>query len=349
MSMKEGWVYLLREKDFLSGEIDRYLKIGLTERDVDVRVKEHQTGNARRVMSVYEKHVPLMSSMENHLHHVYSSDRIYGEWFDLDDARVQSELIPMIERLATEQAETKAHKLIVAELKTKYDNGTVRDPTPAETALHEAYLTAKHAHTLAKARHAIDDAKVRALIGTSESIEGVVLVKPKKQSKHFNKAAFLKSLTSEEFALCHATVTEFKAGSPKIEGVKTLKKLDAELDAEKKAADKAITTPPSLANVGGGEATRTTEAEQAHAAYLASRRAVREAEWDAERHGAALAAAIGEDREITGVVSWIREDVTTENKWNLDLAKEHFPEKYEAHRHERPDIVEVIIAEGHAY
>ena len=349
MSMKEGWVYLLREKDFLTGETDRYLKIGLTERDVPDRVKEHQTGNARKVMSVYEKHVPLMSAMENHLHHVYSSDRVYGEWFDLDEDRVQNELIPMIERLATEQAETKAHKEAAAELKKKYDNGTVRDPTAAETALHEAYLAAKHAHTLAKARHAIDDAKVRALIGASESIEGVVLVKPKKQSKHFNKAAFLKSLTPEEHALCHATVTEFKAGSPKIEGVKNLKSLDAELDAEKKAAEKAIANPPSLANIGGGEAARTAEAEQAHAAYLASRKAVREAEWDAERHAAALAVAIGEDREITGVVSWIREDVTTENKWSLDLAKEHFPEKYEAHRTERPDIVEVKIGEGHPY
>jgi len=48
MSMKEGWVYLLRERDFLTGTTDRYLKIGLTERDVEDRVKEHQTGNPRR-------------------------------------------------------------------------------------------------------------------------------------------------------------------------------------------------------------------------------------------------------------------------------------------------------------
>ena len=122
----------------------------------------------------------------------------------------------------------------------------------------------------------------------------------------------------------------------------------AALDAEKKAAEKAI-APPSLTNIGGGEAARTTEAERAHAAYLASRKAVREAEWDAERHAAALAVAIGEDREISGVMSWVREDVTTENKWSADLAKQHFPEKYEAHRLERPDTVEVKIAEGHAY
>ncbi len=348
MSAKEGWVYLLREKDFLSGEIGRYLKIGLTERDVDVRVKEHQTGNARQVISVYEKHVPLMSAMENHLHHVYSSDRIYGEWFDLDDDRIENDLIPTIERLAIEQAETKGHQATAAELKKKHDNGTVRNPTPAETALHEAYLAAKHAHTLAKARHAIDDAKVRALIGASERIQDVVLVKSKPQAKLFNKTTFLADLSEAERAMCHATVTEFKAGSPKFVGVKTLKKLDAALDAEKKAAEKAI-APPSLTNIGGGEAARTTEAERAHAAYLASRKAVREAEWDAERHAAALAVAIGEAREISGVMSWVREDVTTENKWSADLAKQHFPEKYEAHRLERPDTVEVKIAEGHAY
>lgn len=349
MSMKEGWVYLLREKDFLTGEIGRYLKIGLTERDVPDRVKEHQTGNARQVISVYEKHVPLMSAMENHLHHVFSSDRINGEWFDMDDDRVNNELIPMIERLADEQVETKINKQAAAEFKKQYDNGTVRDPTAAEQALHEAYLDAKHAHTLAKARHAIDDTNVRVLIGTSESIEGVVVVKSKSQNKQFDKTAFLKSLTADEFALCHETVTEFKAGSPKIVGVKNLKTLDAQLDADKKAAEAAIGTPPSLSNIGGGEEVRTTAAEQAHAAYLASRKAVRETEWDVERHAASLAVAIGEDREITGVVSWVREDVTTENKWNADLAKTHFPEKYEAYQIERPDIVEVKIAEGHAY
>ena len=46
--MKEGWVYLLRERDFLIGIIDCKFKIGLTEGEVEDRVKEHQTGNPRR-------------------------------------------------------------------------------------------------------------------------------------------------------------------------------------------------------------------------------------------------------------------------------------------------------------
>jgi len=40
--MKEGWFYLLRQRDFLNGTTDRYLKIGLTERNVEDWVKEHQ-------------------------------------------------------------------------------------------------------------------------------------------------------------------------------------------------------------------------------------------------------------------------------------------------------------------
>ena len=59
--MKEGWVYLLRERDFLTGTTDRYLKIGLTERDVEDRVKEHQTGNPRRETSDYDLQLEPMS------------------------------------------------------------------------------------------------------------------------------------------------------------------------------------------------------------------------------------------------------------------------------------------------
>jgi len=223
--MKEGWVYVLRERDFLTGKTDRYVKIGLTENEVELRNKQHQTGNPRLIYSVHEQHVPLMNAMEKHLHHVYSTDRIHGEWFDLDDARVNNEVIPMIERLAVEQAETKAHMETVADLKKAYDNGTERKPNATETALHNAYLEAKHAFERAKAQHAIHDSAIRAMIGTAGGIEGVVEVKPKSQGPLFNKKAFLALLSEAEQATCHKTVTEFKA-SLSITGTKTLKTLD---------------------------------------------------------------------------------------------------------------------------
>ena len=349
MSMKVGWVYVLRERDFLTGQTDRYVKIGLTKNEVELRNKDHQTGNPRHIFTVFEMHAPLMSMMEKHLHHVYSADRIHGEWFDLDDARVNNELIPLIERLALEQADTKPLMEAVAQLKKQHDTGVERAPTAAETALHAAYIDAKHALDLAKARHTIIDATIRAMIGSSSGIEGVVEVKPKPRGKAFNATAFKALLSDAELAQCHESGTEFKASTPKFTGTKTLKKLDAQLSDDRKAAKDAITSPASTANLGQAVAPRDATAEQVHAAYLASRRTVREAEWAEVRARNALLAALGQDRALTGLVEWVREDVAFTNRWSKDLAKQHFPKRFEQCMEAQPDTVDVKIAEGHAY
>lgn len=348
MSTKEGWVYVLRERDFLTGKTDRYVKIGLTKNEVELRNKDHQTGNPRLIYSEYEQHVPLMSTMETYLHHVHSSDRIHGEWFDLDETRVTNELIPLIKRIAVEQAETKTHMELVSQLKTQHDSGKERVPTPTETALHAAYLDAKHAFESAKARHAIHDSAIRAMIGASGGIEGVVTVNPKPQGALFNKKSFVALLTEAELATCHETVTEFKS-AVKISGTKTLKSLNSTLAAEKKSALDAITNPATTANLGQPLATRKAAAQQAHADFLSSRRTVKETEWAEIRAKNALMAALGKDRAITGVIEWTRGDVTTEHKWNAALAKERFPEQHAKAMLDRDDTVDVNIADGHPY
>jgi len=63
----------------------------------------------------------------------------------------------------------------------------------------------------------------------------------------------------------------------------------------------------------------------------------------------ALLVALGQDRSIEGIVEWVREDVTTEDKWSAALAKELFPQKYEQAMLDREDTVDVLIEEGHPY
>lgn len=349
MSVKEGWVYVLRERDFLTGQTDRYVKIGLTKNEVELRNKDHQTGNPRHIFTVFEMHAPLMSMMEKHLHHVFSADRIHGEWFDMDDARVNNELIPLIQRLALEQVDTKAHMEAVAQLKKQHDTGVERAPTAAETALHAAYIDAKHAHDLAKARHTIIDSTIRALIGSNSGIDGVVEVSRKRRPATFNATAFKALLNDTELAQCHESGTEFKASMPKFTGTQTVKKLDAQLFDDRKAAKDAITSPATTANLGQAVTPRDATAEQVHADYLVSRRTVREAEWAKVRAENALLAALGQDRALTGLVEWAREDVTYTDRWSKDLAKQHFPKRFEQCMEPQPDTVDVNIAEGHAY
>ncbi len=49
--LKPGKLYFLGEKDLLTGEHTKYIKIGLVygEKDVSARTKEHQTGNPREI------------------------------------------------------------------------------------------------------------------------------------------------------------------------------------------------------------------------------------------------------------------------------------------------------------
>ena len=49
--LKRGSIYFLKEKDYLTGEITRFTKIGLVRADkkTESRISEHQTGNTRYI------------------------------------------------------------------------------------------------------------------------------------------------------------------------------------------------------------------------------------------------------------------------------------------------------------
>ena len=56
--LKPGKLYFLGEKDLLTGEHTKYVKIGLVygEKDVSARIKEHQTGNPRAIWTNYQNY-----------------------------------------------------------------------------------------------------------------------------------------------------------------------------------------------------------------------------------------------------------------------------------------------------
>ena len=49
-----GRIYCIREQDYLDQTWGRYVKLGLTARSVEQRIREHQTGNPRRETSEYD-------------------------------------------------------------------------------------------------------------------------------------------------------------------------------------------------------------------------------------------------------------------------------------------------------
>jgi hypothetical protein len=86
-----GTLYVMRERDYLTGQELDYYKIGIVRgvKDVDDRLKDHLTGNPRDIFTVREFTSLAVQKLETLLHNLYAAHRVHsGEWFTLTDSEV---------------------------------------------------------------------------------------------------------------------------------------------------------------------------------------------------------------------------------------------------------------------
>ena len=71
IKLTKGQLYFLREKDYLTGEISRYVKLGLVrnEKRTEKRIGEHQTGNPREIYDYCSIESPFVEHLETLIHH----------------------------------------------------------------------------------------------------------------------------------------------------------------------------------------------------------------------------------------------------------------------------------------
>jgi len=84
------WIYLIKEEtDY--GELS--YKIGITKRDANQRLKEHQTGNSNKleIIALFASYYSGM--LETTLHRIYSTEGKRGEWFYLSQDQVETFLL----------------------------------------------------------------------------------------------------------------------------------------------------------------------------------------------------------------------------------------------------------------
>ena len=73
MSIVPGYIYFIRERDFLTNQDGGYVKIGLTreERPVSARLSDHETANPREEYSEWDIQVPMVDKLETYMHHYF--------------------------------------------------------------------------------------------------------------------------------------------------------------------------------------------------------------------------------------------------------------------------------------
>jgi hypothetical protein len=105
IKLTPGNLYFIRDIDYLTGDIGKYVKIGIVtnERTTEERIKNHQTGNPRGIYPVAEvTDVPFVERLETHLHYENNEQWITGEWFLMNDTEVKS-VVARAEYLKSQQ------------------------------------------------------------------------------------------------------------------------------------------------------------------------------------------------------------------------------------------------------
>ena len=351
MSLVPGYIYFIRERDYLTNQITPYVKIGLTreQRPVSARLSDHKTANPREEYSQWDLAVPMVDKLEKYMHHYFAERRIHGEWFLMDPSEVMTLAVPVVLQMEVEQAATKPLLLNNDILKATLSNGTVRAPTSTETAMHQAYIAADEDYKMSNARFTIKNMELRTMIGTSDGIaRKIIILQQKGQPPTLDQVGFLAALTSAQQALCQ-TPSQTSNGTPKITPGRSLVNLDPVLNTAKRAAVAAAPNSIPVSNKSNPELPITQALKDLHMEYLGTMRAVKIAEWEKERTGAELANMLGVDETITGIITWVRVAPTTVTKFNNKEAKKQFESIFNAHLTPNPDLIAVIIDDKHHY
>jgi len=145
MDLVSGELYFIGEYDPQIKSNTSYYKIGIVKKDdrtSDLRLKEHQTGNPRRLWVHTVIDSPAVEALETLLHGLYSKVGVGGEWYEF----TALELEDCIDHAKSLVKELEENVQALDEARTWQDlvsNGRSAEPSKEILRWHEKYLEAK--------------------------------------------------------------------------------------------------------------------------------------------------------------------------------------------------------------
>jgi len=132
-----GTIYVIHEADFLTGEKTNLAKIGLVKdpRTPEDRLKEHQTGNSKKLSIAGTFRAQDVSAAEALCHRRLSTKRINGEWFEPETGSDPDTFHDQIELSIRDTSSLLKLSQQTKDLSTTKSNGKTRNATDAELEL----------------------------------------------------------------------------------------------------------------------------------------------------------------------------------------------------------------------
>lgn len=320
-----GSIYFLRERDYLTGEVSPYVKIGLVRNDkpTEKRILEHQTGNPREIFDYQTIEATFVEDLETRLHYIFGAYWVTGEWFLLDELQLQ-EVIDVAKAYALEQKQLAPLFDQSDEFASATSTEVFLEPTPEAVDLWEELKTIKLQIAEEKAKQAIAEMQLRKFLGPNRGIPGIVNVQVSKPSAKFNKVAFQESKYFAQFDSEYSKTTAEKlTGSFLLKNIPTLSNNNPTLHEELQAVKIPKVTLSDLTEI---VLDRTQEMEALHLIMIGQEAKICPMELQEFVLKTKLQVLTGTAAGITDICAWRREVKAASIEFDANRFKDDYPE-----------------------
>lgn len=343
-STSTGQLYIFGERDYRSEELSGYYKIGIVRnaRETSKRMKDHQTGNPREIIEVFSCTMPAVSQAETYLHHVFGIEWITGEWFSLNEERLEHVKNRCL-KLKKEQEEIGAVLEKCEELKTTISRGNALRADNEIVALHRQVVLLHEIKIRCEARLTILKNKLIRKAGAHEGISGILKLTFKAgngwKAKDFEK-------DHPELHANFLVETVSVSGIFSLHGKRKLEKVDRDLFQEKANSSIDRLSPEDIRR--NSFLPRTQEIENMHLEYIELGRDIYETDWKIEQVEAKIKFCMNTASEITGVAKWPRKEKTSSKLDKKALLDAH-PKIYGKYSFEKPETIAYEVTKYRRY
>jgi hypothetical protein len=315
MSYKSGEIYFVRETVLNSDSLSPFVKIGLVadKRSSEDRLKEHQTGNPRRLFNQQVIITDSVHRVEAQMHRLYAPFRVSGEWFEFKTEIQVNAAIEKVRELAAEMAKVTPLFISAEELSSVASNGGVLEPTPDILAIVGRWADAKARLTYCDEILSQIKLKLKQAIESGADTKGVakettVTFKPK-----FSESAMKES--DEELWKKYVSYTP--TWSARFTNSIEMPLFEA---LSREFRDVVTTLQAQVEEIPVEEAFLLIDTQL----ELTMVRAL--AEWDLSLADAELRIAVGEASEIKGICKWGRKPGTPKPVFDESKFAEEHPD-----------------------
>jgi hypothetical protein len=281
-----GTLYFMTEIDFLNGDTFPYYKIGIVKNDkeVEVRKKQHRTGNPRDIISVCDIASPAAQKLETRLHNEFAVHRVAsGEWF-----RFSEEILAEVITRARELNDQLIAEIEILNAAKRIKGPGAGEPLDASATFEEdgaslGVLISEQA-VISKAKLSISK-KIKLL--TEGNLQWERLLEPRQNSEKNN---FSVEILKKKYKALYEEFKTKEAQSITASWVFEIPELELDQVLEKYGC-------PNLEILGDSPI-------ELHQAFLSLWSAGAIADWEIERIQARLLCAASDSNGIDGILEW---------------------------------------------